>query len=146
MIRENTRSIMVGNIQIGHQNKCILQSMCNTPTKDVEKTVDQINRLVKNGCQIVRLAILDQADAMAIKQIKAQTNVPLVADIHFNHQLALIAIENGIDKVRINPGNIGSKENVKAIELLQDYFDDNEKMETCKDIYYLNYFYHINIF
>ena len=115
MIRENTRSIMVGNIQIGHQNKCILQSMCNTPTKDVEKTVDQINRLVKNGCQIVRLAILDQADAMAIKQIKAQTNVPLVADIHFNHQLALIAIENGIDKVRINPGNIGSKENVKAV-------------------------------
>ena len=66
MIRENTRSIMVGNIQIGHQNKCILQSMCNTPTKDVEKTVDQINRLVKNGCQIVRLAILDQADAMAL--------------------------------------------------------------------------------
>lgn len=115
MNRKQTRPIMVNNIQIGGQNKCIIQSMCNTRTKDTKATIAQINRLAQNGCEIVRLAILDEADANAIKEIKANTNVPLVADIHFNHKLALIAIANGIDKVRINPGNIGSKENVKAV-------------------------------
>lgn len=115
MKRTQTRKIMVGNVQIGQQDRCVLQSMCNTKTKDVEATVAQIKRLEKNGCEIARLAILDAQDAQAIKQIKQQTNIPLVADIHFNHQLAIIAIENGIDKIRINPGNIGSIENVKQV-------------------------------
>lgn len=115
MKRTQTRKIMVGNVQIGQQDRCVLQSMCNTKTKDVEATVAQIKRLEKNGCEIARLAILDAQDAQAIKQIKQQTNIPLVADIHFNHQLAIIAIENGIDKIRINPGNIGSMENVKQV-------------------------------
>ncbi len=115
MERTNTRSIYVGNIQIGGQNKVVLQSMTNTKTKDVEATVNQINLLEKKGCQIARLAILDEEDARAIKQIKKRVNIPLVADIHFNHRFALICIENGIDKIRINPGNIGKKENVEAI-------------------------------
>jgi len=113
--RTETRKVFVGNVQIGGQNKCILQSMTNVPAKDVQRTVDQINELSENGCELVRIAVLDEEDARAIPEIKKQINVPLVADIHFNYLLALIAAEGGIDAIRINPGNIGSKEHTQAV-------------------------------
>ncbi|MCI6272955.1 MAG: flavodoxin-dependent (E)-4-hydroxy-3-methylbut-2-enyl-diphosphate synthase [Erysipelotrichaceae bacterium] len=115
MERNQTRAIKVGNIQIGNQNKVIIQSMTNTKTKNVEETVAQINLLEKKGCQIVRLAVFDEKDAYAIKEIKEKVNIPLVADIHFNYKYALIALDCGIDKIRINPGNIGKRENVEAV-------------------------------
>lgn len=113
--RNNTKQVKVGNIVIGGQNKVIIQSMCNTKTKDVDATVKQILELEKLGCQIIRVAILDENDANAIKEIKMKINIPLVADIHFDYRLALICIENGIDKIRLNPGNIGNIENVKTV-------------------------------
>ncbi|WOO87053.1 flavodoxin-dependent (E)-4-hydroxy-3-methylbut-2-enyl-diphosphate synthase [Mollicutes bacterium LVI A0039] len=113
--RTNTRKVMVGNIQIGGNDQIVLQSMCTTKTRDIEATVNQINELEAAGCQIVRVAVPTMEDAKAIGQIKAQTNVPLVADIHFNYRFALEAIEQGIDKIRINPGNIGSEDRVKAV-------------------------------
>ena len=115
MKRENTRKIMVGNVQIGGQNKVIIQSMCNTKTKDVESTIAQILQLEEAGCEIVRVACLDIEDAKAIKRIKEKINIPIVADIHFDYKIALEAIKSGVDKVRINPGNIGSEEKVKAV-------------------------------
>lgn len=113
--REMTRPVFVKDLQLGGQNKVLIQSMTNTKTKDIEATVSQILQLEKAGCQIVRMAILDEEDAYAIKVIKERTHAPLVADIHFNHRLALIAIECGIDKIRINPGNIGERKNVMAV-------------------------------
>ncbi|MGB4984818.1 MAG: flavodoxin-dependent (E)-4-hydroxy-3-methylbut-2-enyl-diphosphate synthase [Erysipelotrichaceae bacterium] len=113
--RTQTKAVKIGNISIGNQNKVIIQSMTNTKTCDIEATINQINQLEKAGCQIARLAILDKNDALAIKEIKAKTNIPLVADIHFNYQFALICIENGIDKVRINPSNIGNEEHIKMV-------------------------------
>ena len=115
MDRNLTRPIKVGNIQIGGNNKVIIQSMCNTKTKDIENTVKQINELEKAGCQIIRVACLDIEDAKAIEEIKKQIHIPIVADIHFDYKIALAAIDAGVDKVRINPGNIGSKEKVKAV-------------------------------
>ena len=114
-IRESTAEISVGGVKIGGSSDVTVQSMCNTKTDDVEATVAQIKELQAAGCDIVRLAIPDTAAAEAIDRIKAQVSVPLVADIHFNHKLALIAAERGIDKIRINPGNIGGEENVKAV-------------------------------
>ncbi len=113
--RTDTRPVKVGNVTIGGQNSVVIQSMTNTKTKDVDSTVKQINALEEAGCQIVRLAVFDEEDAKAIKAIKAKTNVPLVADIHFNYKYALLSIQNGIDKVRINPGNIGSEERIKEV-------------------------------
>ena len=115
MKRTETRPIFVDNVQIGGQNKCILQSMTNVPAKDVEKTAAQINELEQHGCQIARIAVLDEADARAIPQIKKRVHLPIVADIHFNHLLALIAAEGGVDAIRINPGNIGSEEHTQAV-------------------------------
>ena len=115
MKRNETRKIMIGNVQIGGQNKVVIQSMCNTKTKDVDETVKQILELEKAGCEIIRVACLDMEDAKAIKQIKERINIPIVADIHFDYKIALQAIESGVDKVRINPGNIGSKDRVKAV-------------------------------
>ena len=115
MTRENTRKIKVGNVQIGGQNKVIIQSMCNTKTKDIKSTVNQILELEKAGCEIIRVACLDIEDAKAIKEIKKQIHIPIVADIHFDYRIALEAIEAGVDKVRINPGNIGSEERVKKV-------------------------------
>lgn len=115
IIRETTKQVKVGNILIGAQNKVVIQSMTSTKTKDIKKTVNQINSLATMGSEIVRLAILDIEDANAIKEIKNQVSVPLVADIHFDYRLALLSIENGIDKIRINPGNIGSKENILKV-------------------------------
>ncbi len=113
--RRKTKVIKIGNCTIGGDNKILIQSMTNTNTKDICKTVEQINNLVENGCEIVRVAIKDTDDAYAIKEIKKSINIPIVADIHFNYKLALLSIENGVDKIRINPGNIGSVENVKKI-------------------------------
>ena len=113
--RTETRPIQVGNLQIGGQNQVIIQSMTNTKTKNVAATVEQIRQLTEAGCQIVRMAVYDQEDARAIREIKAQVSVPLVADIHFDYKLALTAIESGVDKIRINPGNIGARENVVAV-------------------------------
>jgi (E)-4-hydroxy-3-methylbut-2-enyl-diphosphate synthase len=115
MDRINTRKVMVGNVQIGGQNKVVIQSMCNTKTKDVEATVKQIIELEKAGCEIIRVACLDIEDAKAIKEIKKQIHIPIVADIHFDYKIALEAIESGVDKVRINPGNIGDEARVKAV-------------------------------
>lgn len=115
MLREETRSVQVGNLTVGGNNHVVIQSMCNTKTKNVEATIKQINALEQAGCELVRVAVFDKEDAYAIKEIKKGIHIPLVADIHFDYRLALIAIESGIDKVRINPGNIGSIEKVKAV-------------------------------
>lgn len=115
MLREEARSVQVGNLTIGGNNHVVIQSMCNTKTKNVEATIKQINALEQAGCELVRVAVFDKEDAYAIKEIKKGIHIPLVADIHFDYRLALIAIESGIDKVRINPGNIGSIEKVKAV-------------------------------
>lgn len=115
MLREETRSVQVGNLTIGGNNHVVIQSMCNTKTKNVEATIKQINALEQAGCELVRVAVFDKEDAYTIKEIKKGIHIPLVADIHFDYRLALIAIESGIDKVRINPGNIGSIEKVKAV-------------------------------
>lgn len=113
--RLNTRPIFVRDVQIGGQNKVVIQSMCNTKTKDVDATVKQILELEKVGCEIIRVACLDIDDAKAIKDIKEKIHIPIVADIHFDYKIALEAINSGVDKIRINPGNIGDKEKVKAV-------------------------------
>jgi (E)-4-hydroxy-3-methylbut-2-enyl-diphosphate synthase len=110
-----SRCVKVGNLLIGGGNPVVIQSMTNTDTSDVEATVEQIKRLEKAGCQMLRMTINTVEAAAAIKEIKKQVNLPLCADIHFDYKLALLAIENGIDKLRINPGNIGSDDKVKAV-------------------------------
>ncbi len=115
MNRTETRPIKVANLQIGGQNKVIIQSMANTKTKNIPATVKQINELQAKGCQLVRLAILDQDDALAVSAIKDQVELPLVADIHFDYKLALLAIQQGIDKIRLNPGNIANKEHITQV-------------------------------
>lgn len=115
MKRNETRSFKVGNLTLGGNDDVIIQSMTNTKTKDIKATIRQIHELEQAGCQIVRMAVFDKEDAYAIQEIKKQVHVPLVADIHFDYKLALIAIESGIDKIRINPGNIGDIEKTKAV-------------------------------
>lgn len=113
--RTETIPVRVGDLTIGGSNEVIMQSMCTTKTADVKATVAEIHRLQEAGCQIVRVTVNNKEAAEAIKDIKKQISIPLVADIHFDHRLALQAIENGIDKVRINPGNIGRREKVEAV-------------------------------
>ena len=115
MERRITRQINVGGVLVGGDAPVSVQSMCTTDTRDVEATVHQINALAAAGCDITRLAVLDMDAAKAIQQIKARTNIPIVADIHFDHRLALECIKSGADKIRINPGNIGGKDNVRAV-------------------------------
>ena len=115
MNRKNTRAVNVGGVIVGGNHPIVIQSMTNTPTEDVAQTVNQILELEREGCQIVRLAIPTQEAAIAVKEIKKKINIPLVADIHFNHILALEVMKNGIDALRINPGNIGGEEKVKAV-------------------------------
>ena len=115
MKRNETKQILVGGVPVGGGAPVSVQTMCNTKTWDVESTVAQIRAMEAAGAEIVRLAVPDEKSARAIDKIKAQVKVPLVADIHFDHKLALIAAERGIDKIRINPGNIGAPENVKAV-------------------------------
>ena len=113
--RMKTNEVWIGNVAIGGTNPIAIQSMCNTKTSDVKATVDQIKRLEEAGCEIIRVAVPDMEAAEAISEIKKQIHIPIVADIHFDYKLAIAAIEHGADKIRINPGNIGSTDKVRAV-------------------------------
>lgn len=115
MPRRTTKEIKVGNLVIGGGNPITVQSMTKTNTSNVDATVKQIHELEKAGCQIVRCAVPDKESALALRDIKQQINIPLVADIHFNHEYAILAAEAGVDKLRINPGNIGDGDKIKAV-------------------------------
>lgn len=121
MNRTQTRSVKIKNLEIGGNNHVVIQSMCNIETKKVAEVVQQILRLEKIGCELIRVSCMDMEDANAIKEIKKYIHIPIVADIHFDYRLALACIESGVDKIRLNPGNIGSKENVKKV------------VEACKE-------------
>lgn len=114
-VRENTKVIKIGNKVIGGGNPILIQSMTNTKTDDIKATVGQIKRLEAAGCDIVRCTVPDMKAALAIKEIKKEIAIPLVADIHFDYKMAIAAMENGADKIRINPGNIGASDKVKAV-------------------------------
>lgn len=111
----STKKINIGGVCIGGGESVKIQSMCTTKTGDVDKTINQISALTEAGCEIIRVSILDEEDAVAIKKIKERINIPIVADIHFSSRLAVLAIENGADKVRINPGNIGGEKEIKLV-------------------------------
>ncbi len=113
--RDHTRVVRIGDRLIGGGNPILIQSMTNTPTEDVEATVAQILRLEKAGCDIIRCTVPNEEAAKAIGQIRSRIHIPLVADIHFDYRMAIAAIENGADKVRINPGNIGGEEKLDAV-------------------------------
>lgn len=115
IMREQTKVIQIGNVKIGGGNPVAIQSMTNTKTEDVAATVAQILKLEEAGCDIIRCAVPTMEAAQALSEIKKQIHIPLVADIHFDYRLAIAAMENGADKIRINPGNIGSTERVKAV-------------------------------
>ena len=115
MQRRKCREVKVGYLTIGGNDHVIIQSMTNTKTSEIEKTVQQIKELQAAGCELIRMAISDELDALAVKKIKEQVSIPLVGDIHFDYRLALLAIENGIDKIRLNPGNIENPDHVKAV-------------------------------
>ena len=115
MYREHTRKIQIGDRVIGGGSPVLIQSMTNTRTEDVEGTVAQILRLEEAGCDIIRCTVPNQEAAEAVREIKKKIHIPLVADIHFDYKMAIAAMENGADKIRINPGNIGSRENVAAV-------------------------------
>lgn len=115
MFRNETKEVRIGNVVIGGKHPVAIQSMTNTKTEDVEATVEQILRLEAAGCEIVRCTVPTIEAAEALKEIKKRIHIPLVADIHFDYKMAIAAIENGADKIRINPGNIGSKERVKVV-------------------------------
>lgn len=115
ILRNQTKTVFIGDVPIGGEHPIIIQSMCNTDTRNVFETVKQIHALENVGCEIIRVAVPDMEAANAIREIKKQIHIPLVADIHFDYRLALTCIQNGIDKLRINPGNIGGKEKVKEV-------------------------------
>ena len=115
MLRQNTKVVSIGGHCIGGKYPIAIQSMCNTKTEDVKGTVAQILALEKAGCEIIRVAVPTMEAAEAIKEIKKQIHIPLVADIHFDYRLAIEAMKNGVDKIRINPGNIGGEDRVKAV-------------------------------
>ena len=115
MYRDHTKTVKIGDRVIGGGNPILIQSMTNTRTEDVEATVAQIRRLEAAGCEIVRCTVPTQEAAVALRKIKKQIRIPLVADIHFDYRMAIAAIENGADKIRINPGNIGSPDRIRAV-------------------------------
>lgn len=115
LFRESTKVVQIGDRKIGGGNPILIQSMTNTKTEDVKGTVEQILALEKAGCEIIRCTVPTKEAAIAIGEIKKQIHIPLVADIHFDHKLAIAAMENGADKIRINPGNIGSEERVREV-------------------------------
>lgn len=115
MFRDNTNVVKIGNRVIGGGNPILIQSMTNTCTEDVKATVEQIHALTKAGCDIIRCTVPTQEAALALKEIKKQIEIPLVADIHFDYRMAIMAMENGADKIRINPGNIGKEDKIKAV-------------------------------
>jgi len=113
--RNTTKNVAVGNISIGGKNEILIQSMCSIKTSKYEEVAAQINRCAALGADLMRVSVLDMEDAYAIREIKKRISIPLIADIHIDYKLALASIESGVDAVRINPGNIGSNENVKAV-------------------------------
>ncbi len=113
--RDNTKVIRIGDRVIGGGNPILIQSMTNTRTEDVKATVEQIHRLEAAGCEIIRCTVPNEEAAKAVKEIKKQISIPLVADIHFDYKMAIAAMENGADKIRINPGNIGSRDRIAAV-------------------------------
>jgi len=115
ILRNQTKAVHIGGVPVGGGNPIIIQSMTNTDTRDVKATVAQIHALTEAGCEIVRVAVLDTEAAQAIKQIKKEIDIPLVADIHFDHRLAIESVKSGVDKLRINPGNIGSESRVRQV-------------------------------
>ena len=115
MYRDNTKAIKIGDRVIGGGNPILIQSMTNTKTEDVKATLEQIHGLEKAGCEIIRCTVPNKEAAAAFREIKKNINIPLVADIHFDYRLAIAAMENGADKIRINPGNIGGEEKLKAV-------------------------------
>lgn len=117
-MRKKTKKIRVGDIFIGGDSPISIQSMTNTDTRDVQGTINQIKRLEEYGCDIARVAVVDRESAEAISKIKKEIKIPLVADIHFNYQLAIESIKNGVDKVRLNPGNLGDMEKIRVIASL----------------------------
>lgn len=118
--RQKTKVVQIGNQKIGGGNPILIQSMTNTKTEDVQATVEQILALERAGCEIIRCTVPTMEAAFALAEIKKQIHIPLVADIHFDYKMAIAAMENGADKIRINPGNIGSPDRVKA------------KIKTCR--------------
>lgn len=120
--RKKTRSVTVGNVKVGDMAPVVVQSMTNTMTQDVASTVAQINRLEAAGCEIIRVAVIDEEAAKAISDIKKEISIPVIADIHFDHRLAIASAKAGVDGLRINPGNIGSKKNIKTVvDCSKDY-------------------------
>ena len=115
MERKITEKVNIGGVIVGGGEKVKIQSMCTTRTSDTESTISQISRLAAEGCEIVRVSVLDEADAAALRKIKDAIEIPLVADIHFSSRLAVSAIENGADKIRVNPGNIGGEKQIKIV-------------------------------
>ena len=114
-MRKQKRIVNIGGVKIGGDNPVAIQSMCNTDTRDVKATVNQIHELENAGCEIIRVAVPDMVAAKAVADIKKQIHIPLVVDIHFDYRLALECMKNGADKVRINPGNIGDRDRVKQV-------------------------------
>lgn len=114
-MQNTTKKVNVGGVIVGGGESVKIQSMCTTKTSDIAATCEQISKLEQVGCEIIRVSVLDEDDAFAVKKIKENIRIPLVADIHFSAKLAVLAIENGCDKVRINPGNIGSESNIKLV-------------------------------
>ena len=115
MKRNETRPIKIANLTLGGSNHVLIQSMCNIKTERYEEVIKQINECALLGADYMRVSVMDEKDANAIKEIKKGISIPLVADIHFDYRLAILAMENGVDKIRINPGNIGSVENIKKV-------------------------------
>ena len=113
--RRKTKEISIGNVKIGNGAPISVQSMCNTDTRDIEATMSQISELAEHGCELVRLAVLNKDAADAIKELVKRSPVPLIADIHFDYRLAIQCINNGISALRLNPGNIGKRENVEKV-------------------------------
>ena len=113
--RDNTKTVKIGNRVIGGGNPVLIQSMCSTKTEDAAATIAQIRELEAEGCDIIRVAVPTMEAARSIREIRNGISIPLVADIHFDYRLAIAAMENGADKIRINPGNIGSEERIRAV-------------------------------
>lgn len=115
MFKRQSRTVEVGGLKIGGGNPIVVQSMTSTDTRDVNATLDQINQLQEAGCELVRIAVPDREAALALGKIKVEASIPLVADIHFDYRLALLSLEQGVDKLRINPGNIGDRKKVQVV-------------------------------
>ena len=115
--KKKTRQIQIGNLTLGGDAPVRIQSMTTTHTRDIDQTVDQIHQLEAEGCELVRVAVPTEEDARALGKIKSRIHIPLIADIHFNYRFALIALDEGVDKLRLNPGNIGKKD--RTVEIVE---------------------------